>query len=480
MAFNGKDQKGVERKRPNISKEDRPKPHDLNAERAVLGSILIDSPDAFNTAIEQLGTSRIFYSDAHQKIYETILELRKKDSGIDHISVSKALSDKGILDQIGGESYLTEMQNMIATTANLETWCQMVHDRAVLRRIIDACSLAAEKCFDSEKEASNILDEIEKSILEASDLGRKLNIYEIKDLLKPTVDYLQKLSRRDESVVGISTGFPGIDDKITGLKDSEMFVIAARPSVGKTSLALSILRHVALRASNNKSVLMFTMEMTAEQITRRVLCAEAGVSERNFRERNQSKGEWNRITGAATLLSNSKIFIDPTPALNVMEMRARSRRIKSQNGIDLIIIDYLQLMRADLDRKNDNRQQEVSMISSGIKSLAKELKIPIIVLAQLNRQTEMQKGGVPKLSNLRESGSIEQDADIVGFIHRDTEKQKDASEEEKVKGLEAEFIIEKNRNGEPGKVPLSFFPLTASFGCRSRYDGADLPPERNT
>lgn len=478
MAFNGKDQKGVEKKRPNVSREDRPKPHDLNAEKAVLGAMLIDSPSATDTAIEKLGVARTFYSDAHQKIYETILELRQKETGIDHISVAKTLSDKGILDQIGGESYLTEMQNMIATTANLETWCQMVHDRAVLRRIIDACSLASEKCFDSEKEASEILDEVERSILEANELGKKLNIVEIKDMLKPTVDYLQKLSRKDESVVGISTGFPDIDDKITGLKAGEMFVIAARPSVGKTSLALSMLRNVAL--SSNKSVLMFTMEMTADQISRRILCAEAGVSERNFRERTQSKGEWARITGAATKLSNSKIFIDPTPALRVMELRARARRVKSQHKIDLIVIDYLQLMRADVDRKNDNRQQEVSLISSGIKSLAKELEIPILVLAQLNRQTEMQKGGVPKLSNLRESGSIEQDADIVGFIHRDTEKQKEASEEEKNKGLEAEFIIEKNRNGEPGRVPLSFFPLTASFGCRSRYDSSDLPPDRNT
>ncbi|OGV53462.1 MAG: replicative DNA helicase [Lentisphaerae bacterium GWF2_50_93] len=475
MALNGKDPKGAERKRPNLIREDRPKPHDLNAEKAVLGAMLIDSPAATDTAIEKLGTARAFYSDSHQKIYDTIIDLHTREAGIDHISVAKSLSDKGILDQVGGDSYLMEMQNMIATTANLETWCQMVHDRAVLRRIIDACAIASEKCFASEKEATEILDEVEKSILEASELGKKLTIFEMKDMLKPTVDYLQKLSRKDEDVVGISTGYADIDDKITGMKPGEMFVIAARPAVGKTSLALSILRNVALRAQHPKSVLMFTMEMTAEQIARRILCAEAGVSERNFRDKTQSKGEWQRITGAATLLSNSRILIDPTPALRVMEMRARARRLKSQNKIDLIVIDYLQLMKADVDRKNDNRQQEVSLISAGIKSLAKELSLPILVLAQLNRATEMQKGGTPKLSNLRESGSIEQDADIVGFIHRDTEKQKDASEEEKIKGLEAEFIIEKNRNGEPGRIPLSFFPLTASFGSRSRYGDDDVP-----
>jgi replicative DNA helicase len=475
MAVNEREQKGVERKRAIISREDKPKPNDLNAEKAVVGAILIDSPYSIDTAIEKLGTGRVFYSDAHQKIYDIAIELHKERVGIDHISITKALSDKGILEQIGGDSYLAEMQDMIPTTANLESWCKIVHDSAVLRRIIDACSIASEKCFDSEKKVEEILDEVERSVLEARTLGEKQNVFLIKELLSSAVRYLESLSKKDGNVIGIPTGFPDIDDKITGMKAGEMFVIAARPAVGKTSLALSILRNVALHPQNPKSVLFFTMEMTADQIARRILCAEAGVSERNFRDKTQSRGEWNRITGAASLLNNAKILIDPTPALRVMEMRARARRFKSQKNIDLIVIDYLQLMRADVDKKNDNRQQEVSMISAGIKSLAKELGIPILVLAQLNRATEMQKSGIPKLSNLRESGSIEQDADIVGFIHRDTEKQKEATEEEKLKGLEAEFIIEKNRNGEPGRIPLSFFPLLASFGSRSRYAEDDVP-----
>jgi len=447
----------------------------LNAEKAVLGAMLIDSPTATNLAIEKLGNSKVFYSDAHQKIYDTIIELRQKNAGIDTISVSKALSDKGVLEHIGGEEYLMEIQNLIATTANLETWCQMVHDRAVLRRIIDSCSIATEKCFDSEKEVGDILDEVERSILEARTLGEKQNILELKSLIfESAIPYLEKLSKKDETVAGIPTGFTDIDDKITGMKQGEMFVIAARPSVGKTSLALSIVRNVALNPTNPKSVLVFTMEMTAEQIARRILCAEAGVSEKRFRDKQHGQGDWQRITGAASALNKARIFIDPTPAMKVMEMRAKARRVKSQQKIDLIVIDYLQLMRADVDRKNDNRQQEVSLISAGIKSLAKELNLPVLVLAQLNRATETQKGG-PKLSNLRESGSIEQDADIVGFIHRDTEKQKDASEEDKIKGLESEFIIEKNRNGEPGKMLLSFFPHIASFGSRARYDDSDVP-----
>ncbi len=476
MAANGREQKGIEKKRAVISREDKPKPNDLNAEKAVIGAILIDSPYSIDTAIEKLGTGRVFYSDAHQKIYDIAVELHKERIGVDHISITKALADKGILEQIGGDSYLAEMQDMVPTTANLESWCKIVHDSAILRRIIDACSIASEKCFDSEKKVDEILDEVERSVLEARTLGEKQNIFGIKELIfDSAIPYLENLSKKDGSATGIPTGFPDIDDKITGMKAGEMFVIAARPSVGKTSLAISILRNVALHPQNPKSVLFFTMEMTADQIARRILCAEAGVSERNFRDKTQSKGEWNRITGAASLLSNAKILIDPTPAMKVMEMRARARRLKSQKNIDLIIIDYLQLMRADMDKKNDNRQQEVSMISAGIKSLAKELAVPVLVLAQLNRATETQKDGIPKLSNLRESGSIEQDADIVGFIHRNTEKQKDATEDEKVKGLEAEFIIEKNRNGEPGRIPLSFFPLLASFGSRSRYAEEDVP-----
>ena len=464
-------------KRAVVSREDKPKPNDINAEKAVIGAILIDSPYAIDTAIEKLGTGRVFYSDAHQKIYDIAIGLHSERVGIDHISIAKALSDKGILEQIGGDSYLAEMQDMVPTTANLESWCRIVHDSAVLRRIIDACSIASEKCFDTEKKVDEILEEVEKSVLEARSLGEKQKIIVIKDLLKPTVKYLKNLSEKDESVIGISTGFADIDNKITGMKAGEMFVIAARPAVGKTSLAISILRNVALNQRNPKSVLFFTMEMTAEQITRRILCAEAGVSEKNFRDKNQSRSEWDRINAAVTRLDTARIYIDPTPAMKVMEMRARARRLKSQNKIELIIIDYLQLMRADVDKRNDNRQQEVSMISAGIKSLAKELDIPVLVLAQLNRATETQKDGIPKLSNLRESGSIEQDADIVGFIHRDTEKQKEASEEEKVKGLEAVFIIEKNRNGEPGKIDLCFFPLLAAFGssAKSRYGDEDVP-----
>ncbi len=465
------------RKRAVISREDRPKPHDINSEKAVIGAILVDSPYAIDTAIEKLGTGRVFYSDAHQKIYDIAIGLHSESVDVDHISIAKALSDKGILEQVGGDSYLAEMQDMVPTTANLESWCKIVHDSAVLRRIIDACSEASEKCFDTERKVSEILEEVEKSILEARSLGEKQKVLVIKEHLQPAVKYLQSLSNKDENVTGISTGFVDIDDKITGMKAGEMFVIAARPAVGKTSLAISILRNVALNPQNPKSVLFFTMEMTADQITRRILCAEAGVSEKNFRDKNQSRGEWNMLTAAATRLGTAKIYIDPTPAMKVMEMRAKARRFKSQKKIDLIVIDYLQLMRADTDKKNDNRQQEVSMISSGIKSLAKELDIPVLVLAQLNRATETQKDGIPKLSNLRESGSIEQDADIVGFIHRDTEKQKDASQEEKVKGLEAVFIIEKNRNGEPGKINLCFFPLLASFGssAKSRYGDEDVP-----
>ena len=463
------------RKRTVISGEVRPKLNYLNAEKAVISAILIDCPYGIETAIEKLGTGRVFYSDAHQKIYDIAVGLHKDRIDIDHISVTKTLFDKGILEEIGGDSYLAEMQDMIPTTANLESWCKIVHDCAVLRRIIDACSEAIEKCFDPELVVDAVLNDVEKTVLEARTLGGKQKVVKINELLRPAVNYLQNLSKKDENVIGIPTGFADIDDKITGMKAGDMFVIAARPSVGKTSLALSIIRNVAFRAQTRRAILFFAMDMTDEQIARRILCAEAGVSERDFRDKTQSREEWHRITMAASLLNNAQIYIDSTPAMKVMEMRARARRLKSQAQIDLIVIDYLQLMRADVEKKNDNRQQEVSMISAGIKTLAKELKVPVLVLAQLNSAAETQKDGIPKLSDLRESGSIEQDADMVGFIHRNTEKQKEASQEEMIKGLDAEFIIEKNRNGEPGRIPLSFFPLLASFGSRSRYSDEDVP-----
>lgn len=461
-----------------ILHEDKPLPHDLNLERSILGAMLLDPQPAVDIAVEKFGSTSTFYSPIHQKIYDCIYNLHKKGMGIDLISVSKALSDIGALEEIGGDIYLAEMQNLIATAANIETWCQMLHDMAVLRRLISACTIATEKCYDADKDVGEVLDEVERSILGARELGMKSDLREIKEIIySSAMPYLEKLSKKDETVAGIPTGFPDLDEIIIGLKPGEMFVLAARPSIGKTALALNIVSNLALHATHPSSVAVFTMEMTAEQIARRLLCSEAGFSEKDFYNKSVSPADWRKVTGAASRLKNAKIYIDPTPGLKVLELRAKARRLKSRSGVNLIVIDYLQLMHADIDKRNETRQLEVAMISSGIKSLAKELNIPILVVAQLNRQAELQSTGRPRLSNLRESGAIEQDADIVAFLHRDRDAHKEATREAQLKGLDAELIIEKNRNGEIGKIDLFFFPITMIFRCKKKeyFNNEDVP-----
>ncbi len=458
---------------------DRPLPHSLKIEKAVLGAVLLDS-SCFYEAVERFGNAKVFYDPANQKIYDAALELNQEGAQIDHMTVSSKLEKQGILERIGGDSYLAELQGLVPTTAHMESWCNLVYEHAVLRELINSCSQSINSCYDTEKEASQILDDVESLILKARDLGVRHSLRDIESLVMDAFTYLDLLGKKDESITGISTGFPGFDNRIIGMKKGEMIVIAARPSVGKTSFAANIVSNVALKKTDRQfSVAVFTMEMTAEQIVRRLLCAEAGVSEKDILNKGGIHGaDFHRLTTAASVLKKARIFIDPTPSLRVMELRAKARRLKQRHKIDLIVIDYLQLMRADMVSKSETRQIEVSLISSGIKSLAKELEVPIVVLAQLNRAAEQQRDGIPKLSNLRESGAIEQDADIVAFLHRDTEAHRLASEEDKIKGLEAMLIIAKNRNGETGVEDLSFFPKTMKFTSRQKYDDVESSRSR--
>ncbi len=455
----------------NFFGDDRPLPHSPDLEKAVIGAMLIDEP-CIDEAIERFGEAKVFYSPENQKIYDTIISLREKGLQIDHITVSKSLSDQKILDRVGGDVYLAELQNFVSTTAHMETWCKFVHEQAVLRQLISACATSAKKCFDTDREVSEILDDVETSILSARDFGARQTFKDMRILMNSAMNYLQALKNKDESVTGISTGFPQFDNKITGLKKGEMIVLAARPSVGKTSFALNIISNVALKV-NPARVVLFSLEMTAEQIARRLLCCESGVSEKEY-VRNPTGIQFSKITKAKNTIEKAPIYIDPTGGLSVMELRAKARRIKSQKKINLIVIDYLQLMHADTPNKNETRQTEVSLISGGIKSLAKELDIPILVLAQLNRQAEMQRDGRPRLSNLRESGAIEQDADIVAFLHRNMDEAKTATPEQKKDGLKSELIIAKNRNGEPGIIDLWFYPEIMKFGCvEEKYKNVD-------
>lgn len=450
---------------------DQPPPHDLNTEKAVLGAMLLEE-EARNIAIEKLPYSEknnlsYFFYPAHQRIFRIFHKLyHEKGIFFDVLSVSSALKQEGILESIGGDEYLIGLQNSIATTANIENWCDTLKNLAALRKMIAVCASTINKCYDaSADEASNLMGEIESSIFEVRNENVSTSASKLSEHIVGAVKYLEDLSNKKVEAAGVSTGFETLDNIIVGLKNQEMIVIAARPSIGKTSLALNIATHVALR--KKKSVAFFSLEMSAEQLTRRMLCSIAKVSEKEFYDKRFDESDfnskWSSITGAANELRGASFYIDPTPGLDINELKARALRLKANYKIDIIIIDYLQLMQASVS-KNDNRQVEVAKISVGIKALAKELKVPVVVLAQLNRQAETQDR--PKLSHLRESGAIEQDADIVMFLHRERDPQKDNT----VECVEAELIVEKNRNGQTGVAKLQFFPKTMTFLSLSRYN----------
>jgi replicative DNA helicase len=475
---------------PGIIKDDRPLPHDESAESAVIAAILTEPSTCMDRVMDLLGnaahfyeqnkrgvksvTTAVFYNPRNQLLYTLLCEMYEQGTAIDVISVSHHLNQKKLLEEIGGEEYLLNLMGMIASTANLETWCLLVRDAAILRTLIDTCASIQDKCYQLEQPVSSILDEVEQKILNASSLEERSQTLELKTLIDHknqdgAFTYLLNLAQKKEDSVGISSGYPDLDNLITGFRPGEMFVLAARPSIGKTSFALNLVSNIGL--NKNKSVGFFSLEMTAEQLAVRMLCTESGYSERDFRDGKVT--DIAKVTQAAGRLCRAKIFIDPTPALRIRELRSKARKMASLHNIEIIVIDYLQLMKAEI--RSDNRQEEVSAISSGIKALAKELKIPIIVLAQLNREVEKTQG-TPKLSHLRESGAIEQDADIVAFLHRDRETQKDSSFEAQTKGLDSQLIIEKNRNGSTGLIPLLFFPHLMLFTSKSRYSDEDLPP----
>lgn len=458
-----------ENSRKNASKayfrEDVPPPHEEKIEKAILGAMLLEE-EARNIAIEKLASPSIFYYPAHQRIFKAMLKLFEVgEKAIDIFSVVNILTSEGIISNVGGEEYLLELQNTIATTANIETWCKIVSNLAALREMISVCSATIERCYGADTEnISEILGEIESSIFDVRNVNKPTGSARVSEFIIDAVKHLEDLHTQKASATGISSGIANLDNIIVGLRNAEMIVIAARPSIGKTSLALNIASNIGI--NDKKKVAFFSLEMSAEQLTRRLLCSLAEASEKDFYEKRFDEAEfgkkWRRITAAATDLKNSDIFIDPTPGLSINELRAKALRLKYKHNIDIVIIDYLQLMKADIGR-NDNRQNEVAKISVGIKSLAKELNVPVVVLAQLNRQAEQQDR--PKLSHLRESGAIEQDADIVMFLHRERDPQKDIS----LESIESELIVEKNRNGQTGMAKLLFFPKIMTFRSQSRY-----------
>ena len=453
---------------------ERPQPHNLTVERAVLAAMLREPQPCVDLVIERIGSADAFYSHVHREVFKAIDTIyNKSDLDVDLISVAHQLSKNGTLEDVGGEMFLAELFNSIATTARLDSWCNIVREFHTLRNMINVCSESLLKCYDDSINARELIDQIETDLFNVRNTNSKSETVTLKDTLGETFRNIQALIN-GEVEIGIPTGLPDLDAMIGGMKPGEMFVLGARPSIGKTSLALNLIRNVAIQTGKPRAVAFFSLEMTSEQIARRLICTEARIPETRFFDGSFKNPEMLKLTQAVNALQKAEIFIDPTGGLTIAELRAKARRLKMMHNIDFIAIDYLQLMKAD--GRIDSRQQEVAEISSGIKKLAKELSIPVLVLAQLNREVEKTAGASarPRLSHLRESGSIEQDADIVSFLHRDRDEAKSISQQQDQEGLDAELILEKNRNGQTGIVKLKFFPSRMEF-VNVKYTAADRP-----
>lgn len=482
---------------------------DFETERAVLASILIE-PASINTAMTVIGglstaddggkspkkpqqgsvdglakslfrnvAHTIFYDQKHAAIYEAMLQMHEKSIGIDVLSLSDWLSRAGRLEIIGGQAMLLEIQSAIASTANMESWCMILRDYAMLREMVRTCSSALEMCRHSQDDVKTLLDTIESEVFKVRNKFVQPEIKELKTLVTETFEHFMKILNK-EVEPGIPTEFPDLDKLIGGgLKPGEMFVLAARPSIGKTALALNIVRNIVMKdAGKKRSVAFFSLEMSAEQVTQRLLCTEAKVPLSSIIDGSFKPGDMSKLTSAVKSLSGAKLYIDPTGGISVFELRAKARKLKEAHNIDLIVIDYLQLMKAGDASAKDGRQVEVSAISGGLKKLAKDLNVPVLVLAQLNR--ELEKGqsakALPKLSHLRESGAIEQDADVVVFLHRNRDDAKESNTDANRSGVESKLIVEKNRNGKTGIVELKFYPSMMEFRCvEHRYGSEDVP-----
>ena len=453
---------------------DRPLPHNDEAEVAVLGSMLIDPAVAIDTAASKLNFDGSFYSPQHQQIFRTLLQLggEKSRGSIDLITLSDALERAGHLDEVGGRSYLNVIMNSVPTAANIEQYVDIVHQNAILRRLIRASAEIVEHCYDPSGTVEELLDDVEQRVFQVTSLNSsESQTLVVGELILEAINYLDQLHSKDKSVLGIQTGYDDLDRLITGLRAGEMMVLAARPSIGKTALALNIAENIAL-GPQNTPIGIFSLEMSADLLVLRLLCSRARVSISDIREGALSNARWQEIMEAGQLLKRAPVYIDDSGGLDIMELRARARRMKRESDIKLLIIDYLQLVRTSDLNRNATRENEVARISGRLKSLAKELSVPVVVLAQLNRQAE-QAGQRPKLGHLRESGAIEQDADLVALLHR--ERELDNERGSMSEGMDAELIIAKHRNGPTGIVPLTFFPAYTRFENRARIADEDVP-----
>src|SRR6267378_5081964 len=442
----------------------RTPPHSVEAEQGVLGSMLIAPQDAIPECVEKI-TEEYFYVPAHQTIYRVLVEQWNGGQAIDLITFTQTLRDQNLLETIGGAPLVTSLFTFVPTAANVDYYLEIVRDKYVLRSIIAASTESVRRAYEEQDEVGNLLDEVEQKIFAVGEDRFKGQLLTMKEQVMGALESIEKLYERKGGITGISTGFVEFDRMTSGLHAAEMIVIAGRPSMGKTALAMNIAEHAAIQ--EKLPVGVFSLEMSSQQLVQRLLCSRARVNLQKVRDGFLGERDFPSLTAAASKLAEAKIFIDDSAGLSILELRAKARRLKAQQDVQLLIVDYLQLLRSPSRRAQDNRQLEISEISAGLKSLAKELKIPVIVVAQLNRQPEARSGGKPRLSDLRESGSIEQDADLVGLLVR-PEMYEEDDEARQEKSGEAELIIAKQRNGPVGEIPLTFLKEFTRFEDRAR------------
>jgi replicative DNA helicase len=435
-------------------------PSNLEAERAVLGAMLLDK-EAIGRALEILDESA-FYRPAHQKIFRTMIKLYDASEAVDLTTLSEALVKSGELEEVGGRLFLVSLAEGVATSANIEYHSRIVLEKSTLRRMIETGTQIVSSCYDPTADVDELLDRAESKIFAISEVRTKEGFVPLGSILPHTFESIEEYHRQEGAITGLATGFTELDALTGGLQPSDLIVVAGRPSMGKTAMVLTICEYVATRQEDPIPVAIFSLEMSKQQIAQRMLCSRARVSWHRMRTGRLANTEWTNLGIAVGPLSDAKIFVDDSPNIGILEMRAKARRLMSQHQIGLLVIDYMQLMHGP--RGAESRQQEISIISRSLKGLAKELDIPVVALSQLSRQVEVRGGDRrPQLADLRESGAIEQDADVVAFIYRPEMYKIDRDKEGRsLEGI-AEVIVAKQRNGPTGSVRLTFLKEYARF-----------------
>ncbi|MEI7863795.1 MAG: replicative DNA helicase [Chthoniobacterales bacterium] len=444
-----------------MSDPHRPLPQAIEAEKGLLCSILLSPREVLTDCVDQI-EEEAFYSPAHGAVFRVLVEMWSANQQIDVITLTNRLRDLSLLDSVGGPGAVTELIGYVPTAANAPHYLEIVREKSLLRKMISACTSSVARCYEEQGDVPQLLDDVEREIFVIGEKRFRKGAPLMRDEVFSALENIEKIFQQRGRISGLATGFTVFDQMTDGLHPGEMIIVAARPSMGKTALAMNIVENVALNLEEPKPVGVFSLEMSTQQLVQRMLCSRARVNMKKIRSGMLARAEHGKLNDAAASLSESKIFIDDTPGLTILELRAKARRLRDRHRIEMIAIDYLQLCRSTSRRGQDNRQIEISEISAGIKALAKELEIPIIVLAQLNRQPEQRGGGKPRMSDLRESGSLEQDADVVALLVRPEVYEEDEEVRSDLSG-KAELIIAKQRNGPIGEIPLTFIKEYTRF-----------------